>query len=106
CGDEINRTIGEDPGARLLEKQSPLCLSGLLLLRRDDLRRLILQRMRQPAQHFFRADLPEAVAPTIPVVEDLVGPFAAGADRMFGDQRLELSFPPDRADPAENDAVE
>src|SRR3954454_10244059 len=61
--------------------------------------------MRQPADHLLRADLPDLVAVAIPIVEDLVGPFAAGRDRMLRDQRLQSRFPPGRAQAANDDAV-
>src|SRR3546814_18764377 len=53
------------------------CATGrIILLRGDDLDRFLVQRMRQAAQHFLRADLPEAAAPAVPVGEDLGRPFA------------------------------
>ena len=56
-------------------------------LRRDKVRRIV-ERVRQPAEHLARHDLPELSAPALPIVEDRVRPFAVGGDRVFGNQRL------------------
>src|SRR3546814_11974316 len=81
------------------------CATGrIILLRGDDLERFLVQRMRQAAQHFLRADLPEAAAPAVPVGEDLGSPFVASGLGMVLEQLLEHRLPLAAPEPLSHDS--
>src|SRR3546814_6909726 len=59
--------------------------------------------MRQAAQHFLRADPPEAAAPAVPVGGYLGRPFAARGLGMVLDQLLEHRLPMAAREPLPDD---